>query len=245
MGYIKGFFSKEKRERIKEKDEAVLIRDRFKRFLKDNIGIKTMFSKFFILIGIAVIIGLVSFNFKYLKGGGLKEGSGFFSKSNASNAESVKKEKSFLVSIMAIRALKYKERLKKLKRTRIRIGNKSFLVRVAVNKPEWETGLMWIKKMGQKKGMLFEFGKPVNYGFWMKNTLIPLSILFVGSNMKVNGTVNMRPCENYSGGGTFYRQRGLICPQYIPEKKYIYAIEINKEKGVSKYIGKKIYIGNK
>jgi uncharacterized membrane protein (UPF0127 family) len=237
MGYIKGLFSKGKDLGTEEEDGKIVVRNRFKRFLKDKIRIKTIFSKFFILIGIAIIIGLVSF--KYLKGERLKEGDGLFSKNTL---KALQADKRFLVSIKTMR---YKERLKKLKRARIRIGNKRFLVRTAANKAEWETGLMWIKKMGKKRGMLFEFGKPVNYGFWMKNTLIPLSVLFVGSNMKVNGAVNMRPCENYSGGGTFYRQRGLICPQYIPEKKYIYAIEINKEKGVSKYIGDKVHIGNK
>ena len=191
MGYIRRFFSKKQEK-----------------------------SKFFILIGIAVIIGLVSL--KYLKGQRLKGESGFFSKSN----------------IIAF-PIFLEER-----QERIKIGNKDFLVRVADRKREWADGLMWVKKLGKNDGMLFKFGKQVNYGFWMKNTLIPLTILFISKNMKVNGAVNMEPCAISKRMGGFFNTKALrICPQYMPEKKYIYAIEIGREKNISKYIGKKLYIG--
>ena len=221
MGYIKRFFSK--RQEQEETLERKGFKERFIKSLKDKLGIKMIFSKFFILIGIAVIVGIVSF--KYLKGQRLKGGSGFFSKSN---------------NIIVLPNILEERRIK------IRIGNRSFLVRVAERKKEWEKGLMWVKKLGKNEGMLFKFGKQVDYGFWMKNTLIPLTILFINKNMKVNGAVNMEPCAIPQRMGGFFNTKALrICPQYMPKNKYMYAVEIGREKNISKYIGKKLHIGKK
>ena len=240
MGYIRRFFSK-KQEKNTEAEKRANLRERIKRFLKDKIGTRTMFSKFFILIffiliGIAVIIGLVSF--KYMRVSGLEGG---IFKKNGHGGEKVG-SLSELFSFSKRREIKEAAlNLKKMKEERLVVGKKTFLVRVAETKREWETGLMWVKKMDSGYGMLFDFGRPVDYGFWMKNTLIPLSILFIGKNMRVSEAVNMEPCKNYSRGGTFYRKKP-VCPQFMPLKKYVYAVEINKTDKVSKYIGKRLYI---
>lgn len=216
MGYIRGFFSKKKNEETKFEGllDGKLVS--FKRFSRNKFRTKTVFSKFFVLVGIAAIFGIVSF--KYMKGQELKGGN--FEKNGLSE------------SIYARR-----NSLKNMKKEKIKIGEEGFLVRVAVNKDEWENGLMWVKRMEKGDGMLFDFRKPEDYGFWMKNTLIPLSILFVGKNMKINGAVNMEPCKRAKNAAG-------ICPQYVPKKKYIYVLEINQKKDVSKYIGKKLILIN-
>lgn len=78
-----------------------------------------------------------------------------------------------------------------------------------------EKGLMFVKKLHEDKGMLFVFPEKVNDGFWMKNTLIPLSIAFIGSDGKILKILNMRPCLDDE------------CPTYEPQVYYQYAIEVN------------------
>jgi len=44
---------------------------------------------------------------------------------------------------------------------------------------EIEVGLMFRERLAEGGGMLFRFGAPRAHGFWMKNTLLPLDLLFV------------------------------------------------------------------
>ena len=57
-------------------------------------------------------------------------------------------------------------------------GNQRFTVEVADDPTEQAQGLMFREKMAASKGMLFVFPKPKHAQFWMKNTLIPLDMIF-------------------------------------------------------------------
>lgn len=51
-------------------------------------------------------------------------------------------------------------------------------------------GLMYIKKpLKEREGMLFDMSKCDFHKFWMKNTYIPLDVIFLNSNLKVIGYV--------------------------------------------------------
>jgi len=50
---------------------------------------------------------------------------------------------------------------------------------------EIQTGLMYRKTMGEKQGMLFIFQEEAPHSFYMKNTLIPLDIIFIDKGLKI------------------------------------------------------------
>ncbi|MCX7641674.1 MAG: DUF192 domain-containing protein [Elusimicrobiales bacterium] len=47
-------------------------------------------------------------------------------------------------------------------------------------------GLMFVKKLEENRGMFFVFDEEKEYTFWMKNTYIPLDIIFISKDMKIN-----------------------------------------------------------
>jgi uncharacterized membrane protein (UPF0127 family) len=67
-------------------------------------------------------------------------------------------------------------------------------VEVASRWPEIELGLMFRESLGPDEGMLFRFGGSRRHGFWMKNTLVPLDVLFIGeAGRVVNVAERTRP----------------------------------------------------
>lgn len=55
----------------------------------------------------------------------------------------------------------------------------SFVVEVAATSAEQQRGLMFRTELADNRGMLFPFRQPRMASFWMKNTVIPLDIIFV------------------------------------------------------------------
>lgn len=59
---------------------------------------------------------------------------------------------------------------------------------------ERSTGMMWRKSMEENQGMLFIMDRPEPQSFWMRNTYIPLDIIFVGEDFKIlNIRANAQP----------------------------------------------------
>ncbi len=56
-------------------------------------------------------------------------------------------------------------------------------IEIASTEYEIQTGLMYRKDMEDLQGMLFVFGEEAPHSFYMKNTLIPLDILFIDSDL--------------------------------------------------------------
>ncbi len=97
-------------------------------------------------------------------------------------------------------------------------GNKtvSFEVEVADTPVKRTIGLMNRTSLQEKSGMLFIFDQEGIQGFWMKNTLIPLDMIFISADKKiVHIEKNAQPCKV------------LDCQTYSSVKPAKYVVEIN------------------
>lgn len=66
-------------------------------------------------------------------------------------------------------------------------GQARFSVEIADDPAERAQGLMFRERLSAGSGMLFIYEEPQDVAFWMKNTLIPLDMVFIGPDGRVNG----------------------------------------------------------
>jgi uncharacterized membrane protein (UPF0127 family) len=86
-------------------------------------------------------------------------------------------------------------------------------VEVAKTPEERAKGLMNRNQLGKDEGMLFIFETEGIHGFWMKNTLIPLSIAFIDKDGKIVRISEMKP---------------QTLDSHDPPQPILYALEMNK-----------------
>jgi len=86
---------------------------------------------------------------------------------------------------------------------------------VADTQEKKERGLMFRERLGENKGMFFAFDADGTYAFWMKNTLIPLDIIFISSDFKILEIFHAEPCEEEP------------CKSYQTTKYAKYILEVN------------------
>ena len=89
-------------------------------------------------------------------------------------------------------------------------------VEVADDALERASGLMFRPSLGENQGMLFVFDKERQLSFWMKNTLIPLDLIFVDDDLVIiDIKEDFEPC----------RAEDEVCKTYSSYGKYV--IEVN------------------
>lgn len=64
-------------------------------------------------------------------------------------------------------------------------GPVSFRIEIADDEAERERGLMYRTSLAPDAGMLFEWTSPARRAFWMRNTYIPLDIIYIGVNGRI------------------------------------------------------------
>jgi len=88
-------------------------------------------------------------------------------------------------------------------------------VEVADNVLERARGLMYRKALGVNRGMLFVYPEEQRLSFWMKNTLIPLSIAYIDSKRRIVDIQDMKPLDDEP-------------PSYVSADPAQYALEVNR-----------------
>ena len=88
-------------------------------------------------------------------------------------------------------------------------------VEIADDEIEMQQGLMFRESLEESSGMIFVFEKKGMYGFWMKNTLIPLDVIFIDDNLHITGIIYAEPCKEDP------------CRVYRPENQFKYVLEVN------------------
>jgi uncharacterized protein len=89
-------------------------------------------------------------------------------------------------------------------------------IEVAATDEERARGLMNRESLDEDAGMMFIFFEANSGGFWMKNTLIPLSIAFFDHEGEILKILDMTPCKKDP------------CQIYDPGVKYFGALEVNR-----------------
>lgn len=76
------------------------------------------------------------------------------------------------------------------------INNKLYKVKIAETEEEREKGLQGIENLLEDEGMLFIFEEPQTVGMWMKDTLIPLDIIFINEDQMGSCRIETEEYEN-------------------------------------------------
>ncbi len=87
-------------------------------------------------------------------------------------------------------------------------------VRVARTEQQRQHGLMEVPELPDGAGMWFAYDQDRTGGFWMKNTLVPLDITYVGADDRIVDVAEAVPCESDP------------CPPYPPSGPYRNVLEV-------------------
>ena len=107
------------------------------------------------------------------------------------------------------------------------LKGRHFDIEIAADDAARERGLMFRDAMPADHGMLFLFERPAMQTFWMKNTHIPLDILYFDQNYKLVNVQRAPSC----------RSMGNDCPVYPSSAPAQYVLELNA--GVADKLGVK------
>jgi len=119
-------------------------------------------------------------------------------------------EKTLFILVLLLISVAHSQSLPKIP---LYIHGKEIWVEVAKTPEERNHGLMGRKHLGKDEGMLFIFETEDYHGFWMKDTIVPLSIAFIDKDGRIVLITDMRP---------------QTLDSHLPPTPVLYALEMNK-----------------
>ena len=99
----------------------------------------------------------------------------------------------FLITITAFFFLFSTGCTEETKSVSITVGKDVYNIEIAVTREEQALGLMNRKEIKQNEGMIFTYKEDRKLSFWMKNTLVPLSIAYISKDGIIKEIHNMKP----------------------------------------------------
>ncbi|RLA15676.1 MAG: hypothetical protein DRQ59_00810 [Gammaproteobacteria bacterium] len=102
-------------------------------------------------------------------------------------------------------------------RSSLIINGDQYSIEIAKTSSQRQQGLMFRESLSIRQGMLFVYPRPGNHRIWMKNTLIPLSVIWIDDNETVIEVKILPPC------------RLDFCPSYGVSEPAKYIIELSSE----------------
>ena len=94
------------------------------------------------------------------------------------------------------------------------VNNNEISLYIADNNLKKQKGLMNVNELKDDEGMIFLFNEQNKHTFWMKNTLIPLDIIWVDKDKTIVDIITAQPCTSES------------CPFLYPKAESMYVIEL-------------------
>lgn len=98
----------------------------------------------------------------------------------------------------------------------VKIGNKEYKVKEAKTDQEKIKGLQGVEKLPKDEGMLFYFDPDEEISMWMKDTKIPLDIIFINEEQKVTKVYHGKPNDE----------------TLVSSPETAYVLEVNKDSGI-------------
>jgi uncharacterized membrane protein (UPF0127 family) len=114
----------------------------------------------------------------------------------------------------------YLPKPQRLAQVQAKLGGAELTLMLARTYPEKAKGLMFVQSLPENHGMLFVYSAPEYMSFWMKNTYIPLDLIFFDERLQITEWIRgMRPDDN--------RDEESL-PKYSSAQKAMYALELNQ-----------------
>lgn len=101
---------------------------------------------------------------------------------------------------------------------KIKLGEKEYNVQEAKSMEEMQKGLQGVKELPQDEGMIFYFDQPQLVEMWMRDTLIPLDIIFINEDQEVIAVEQGQPEDD----------------TLLSHEDTMYVVEVNVNSGVQK-----------
>lgn len=98
----------------------------------------------------------------------------------------------------------------------IEIGDKQYKVKIARTEEEKMKGLQDIESLPENEGMLFIYDAPQDVAYWMKDTKVPLDIIFINDDEEVISVKQGKP----------------LSEDLLEEDEVLYVLEVNQNSGI-------------